>query len=99
MMPVHEVVGIGAALELDQRSGTLWITKVLPNSPASQAGLSAGLVVRTIGGAPVAGKSLAECVSLLRGPVDTKVRLQLIGPAREKADTVELTRERFLIDQ
>jgi hypothetical protein len=99
MMPVREVVGIGAALELDQRTRTLRITRILPNSPASQAGLSAGLVVRTDGGTPVAGKSLAECVSLLRGPVDTKVQLQLIDSAREEASTVELTRQRFLIDQ
>jgi CubicO group peptidase (beta-lactamase class C family) len=99
MMPVREIVGIGTALDLDQRTRTLRITRILPDSPASRAGLSAGLAVKTIDGSPAAGKSLAECVGLLRGPVGTKVRLELTDSGREKTNTVELTRQRFLIDQ
>jgi CubicO group peptidase (beta-lactamase class C family) len=99
MMPVREIVGIGTALDLDQRTRTLRIARILPDSPASQAGLSAGLIVKTIDGSPAAGKSLVECVGLLRGPVGTKVRLELIDEGREGAKTVELTRQRFLIDQ
>ena len=99
MMPVREIVGIGTALDLDQRTRTLRIARILPDSPASQAGLSAGLIVKTIDGSPAAGKSLVECVGLLRGPVGTKVRLELIDEGREGAKTVELPRQRFLIDQ
>ena len=40
-------------------------------------------------------KSLAECVNLIRGPVGTTVRLELITPDRSQTNTVELTRQKF----
>jgi C-terminal processing protease CtpA/Prc len=43
-----EPVGIGAALDLDQPGHALRITKIIPNTPASHAGLSAGLIIQKI---------------------------------------------------
>jgi CubicO group peptidase (beta-lactamase class C family) len=99
MMPVREVVGIGTALDVDRRTGALRVARIIPDSPASRAGLSAGLVVGAIDGVPAAGRSLAECVRLLRGPAGTKVRLELTDSGAGEAQTIELTRRRFLIDQ
>ena len=90
-----ELVGVGIALDLNEQTRALRITKVLPNSPAAQAGLSPGLIVRRIGDVPVEGKGLAECVKLLRGNAGTKVRLELLGPDG-KSKTVELTRQKIL---
>src|SRR5688572_25471280 len=50
MGPMREIVGIGTALGIDETSGTVQITAAVPNSPAAQAGLTAGLVVRSIDG-------------------------------------------------
>ncbi len=99
MMPIRWHVGIGTGLEIDEKTRTLQITKIMPNSPASQAGLSAGLIVQKIDDLPTAGKSLAECASIICGPADTKVRLELVDSERKHTNTVELTRQRFLIDE
>jgi serine-type D-Ala-D-Ala carboxypeptidase/endopeptidase len=92
---VLELVGIGAALDLDQKSRAPRITKIIPKSPASLAGLSAGLVIQKIDGVATAGKTLAECVALIRGPPGTKVRLEVVDPIQNKTQTFEITRQRF----
>jgi CubicO group peptidase (beta-lactamase class C family) len=93
---VREVVGIGIALDTDEKSGTARIATVFPKSPAGEAGLSSGLLLRSIAGVSVAGKSLKECLSLMGGPPGGKVRLELFDPGRNETRTVELTRQKFL---
>jgi len=92
----HEIVGLGFAFDLDQQSQTLGVTKVFPKSPAAQAGLSAGLIIWKIKGIPAAGKSITECLEIMRGPVGATVRLELISLERKETNTVELTRGKFL---
>ncbi len=90
-----EIVGLGFAFDLDQMH-RLRITKVYPKSSAGQAGLSSGLLIEKINAVPTAGKSIAECFSLLRANGSPKVRLELVNPEREETNTVELTRGKFL---
>jgi S1-C subfamily serine protease len=93
--PAQErVTGVGLALGVE--ADTITIMKVLPNTPASKAGLVPGLVIRTIDGTATDGKLLKECVDMLRGGVGTKVKLELVDTANSKTNTVELTRERIL---
>ena len=92
----HEIVGLGFAFDLDQQTQTLRVTKVFPKSPAAEAGLSAGLIIWKIKGIPVAGKTITECLDIMRGPVGAKVRLELISPERKDTNAVELTRGKFL---
>src|SRR5882724_10531485 len=93
---VREIVGIGTALASDPNTGLLRITKVIPKSPAAQAGVSAGSFVQRINGIPVEGKSLTECLGIMGGPAGTKVRLELVNPERKETNTVELVRQKFL---
>jgi CubicO group peptidase (beta-lactamase class C family) len=93
---VREIVGIGTGLATDEKTRLLRMTKVFPKSPAAQAGLSAGLLILRINGISVEGKNLDECMNLIRGPVGTKVRLEIVNPNREETNTVELTRQKFL---
>ena len=90
-----EVVGIGAALRMDNRSHTLRIMNVLPGTPAAQAGLSAGLIIHKVDDVLVTGLPLQECVSLIRGPIGSIVRLELIDPEQEETNTVELIRQKL----
>ncbi len=91
-----EMVGLGFAFDLDKKTDTLRITKVYPKSSAGQAGLSSGLIIQKINDVPTAGKSSAECFSLLRANGSPKVRLELVNPERKETNTVELTRGKFL---
>jgi CubicO group peptidase (beta-lactamase class C family) len=92
----REIVGLGFAFDLDKKAHTLLVTKVYPQSPASQAGLSAGLIIQKIEDVPTAGKTVAECAALLRANGAPKVRLELVNPERKRTNAVELTRGKFL---
>jgi len=93
---VREIVGIGTALASDQQTGMLRITKIIPKSPAAQAGLSAGIFIHRINGIEVQGRNLTECLGIMGGPLGTKVLLELVNPERKETNTVALTRQKFL---
>jgi serine-type D-Ala-D-Ala carboxypeptidase/endopeptidase len=97
LAPAAEFIGIGARCNFD-RDGSLLIMKVTPGSPAEQAGLTAGLHIHSIDGADITGKSLDECLKLIRGPAGTKVKLGLFDPEKNQARTVELKRQKVRAD-
>jgi CubicO group peptidase (beta-lactamase class C family) len=92
----REMVGIGTALDIDKETHVPRILKVLPDSPAAEAGLTAGLLIQKIDDASTADKPLPDCVKLLRGPAGTKVRLDILDPQLNKTKSVELTRKKFV---
>jgi C-terminal processing protease CtpA/Prc len=69
---------------------------VYPNTSASEAGLTARLIVLKIDGIPTQGKTLAECASIGKGPAGEKVRMELKDPQRAETRTIELTRRKFV---
>jgi hypothetical protein len=75
----REIVGLGFLIGLDEQTKALRVTKVFSESPASRAGLSAGLVIQKVEDVPTAGKSLTECQHLLRANGRAKVRLELVN--------------------
>jgi hypothetical protein len=93
----NDLVGIGARLDLDPATHFLRIVEVYPHSPAFHAGLSASLTVHRVDGIPTEGKSLTECLALVRGKAGTKVRLECSSPERNQTNTVELTRQKIQI--
>lgn len=92
-----ELVGIGVALEFDRKTHSIRIGKVLPNSPASEAGLSVGMVVKKVDDVFIGNRTLLECQGLIRGKPDTKVQLELMSPDNDGTRTVELTRRKLKI--
>ena len=93
----EEIVGIGAVLRSDNRTGAIQIVNVLPDSPAFQAGLTSGLIIQKVDDVEIAGLGLAKCVSLLRGPAGSKVRVEVIDPDAESTNVVELIRQRVKV--
>src|SRR6266404_5114732 len=82
----------GIAVELDAKDHKVIIRQVVPNAPASKAGLSGGLVIQKIDGTATDGKSLKGCADMVRGPAGSKVKLELVDITKSKTNTVELTR-------
>jgi len=92
---VLEIVGIGASLGVDKDTQLLQITKVFPETPAFNAGLSAGFLIQKINDHSTIGKTPDASAQLIRGPVGSKLRLEIINPTRNETNTIELTRQKF----
>jgi len=82
-------IGIQAAIQEHQFT----IIHVLPRTPAANAGLGSGLLIRKIDGVETAGKDIRQCREMLHGRVGTKVRLELIDTARNQTNGIELVRD------
>ena len=95
--PAEEIVGIGAMLRYDNDAGLPVVMNAIPGSPAERAGLKAGLFIQKVGDTSLAGMPLAECIALIRGPVGTKIRLELLDPQQNTVVPVELVRERVQV--
>jgi carboxyl-terminal processing protease len=64
-------------------------------TPAAAAGIASGLTVSKVDGVSLDGKSLADCVNLIRGLAGTSVQLELVAPDGSRTNTVELTRRKL----
>jgi hypothetical protein len=95
--PPQEIAGIGAALNM--KGGELVIMSVLPGSPAERAGLPPGWLVDKVDGTSTRDRPLVECVQLIRGPVGTKIKLDLIDPQTNERKTYEVIRERIQLNR
>ena len=87
----ERLVGIGVQIALKHEK--LTVIHVLPDTPASKAGLTSGLLIRKIDGIETEGKDLRQCTEMIRGPVGTKVKLEVIDVERNKTNLVELVRQ------
>ena len=89
------ITGIGVLLGV--KGQDLEIMGVQPNTPAAKAGLHSGLVIDQIDGTNIVGKPLVVCVAMTRGPVGSKVQLEVIDPAKSETNVVEFTREQIAL--
>lgn len=94
---VEEIVGIGAMLRADNDTGLLEVMNTIPGSPAERAGLKAGMLIQKVNDTSLEGRPLAECISMIRGPVGSKVRLEVRDPERNAVLPMELIRERIQV--
>jgi C-terminal processing protease CtpA/Prc len=92
-----EIVGIGASLKLEPSDHTLRITQIIPNSPAFQAGLPAGLIIQKI-------DDIFYCNQKSGGMRQSHSRksrhesaIELVASDGSKTNTMEITRAKFQI--
>jgi carboxyl-terminal processing protease len=79
------VIGIGVVV--DQRVGSPEIISVVDGSPADVAGLRAGDVIVSVEGSDTSRLSVDDIADLVRGEVDTRVRIGVERPgASERLD-------------
>lgn len=86
-------------LTLDMRNGVLTIIAPIPNSPADKAGLRAGDILIKIGDKDLTLESLSvqDATNLLRGPVGSKITLDVHRIGVTQPITADLTRETYAL--
>lgn len=83
--------GIGAYL--DQKStGFVRIVRPIPTSSAEKAGLQAGDQIVGVNGRSMRGKEMNDVIDQIKGPLGTKIRLNILRGNRTLTMTVTRTR-------
>jgi carboxyl-terminal processing protease len=82
--------GIGA--EVRMRGKRVVIVAPLDGSPAQKAGLRAGDIIFKVDGRDIAGETLEQVVSSIRGPAGSKVTLSVRDPGTDRTHSVVIVR-------
>ena len=88
--------GIGAQVEQDPVTGEIVIVTPFRDSPAENAGVRAGDIVRTVDGESTDGWTVAQAVKRIRGPEGTEVALG-IEHSDGSREEVSITRGTIVI--
>ena len=75
----------GLGIEIGMESGVVKVIAPIDGTPASNAGIKSGDYIVRINGQQVQGKSLAEAVELMRGPVGSEIKLTIRRKNKKKA--------------
>jgi carboxyl-terminal processing protease len=92
---VSELVGVGIMLRANTQTHEVIVQQVVPNAPAAEAGITNNLIITRVDEVSLAGMNLANVANLIRGPVGTKVKLELVTPDHSQTNTEELTRRKL----
>ncbi len=90
------IAGVGMELSQGGGNGAPKVRTVLPAGPAARGGIQAGWILLSVKCTNTAGRSLNECVDLVRGEEGTTVRLELADPAHGQTNEIALERVEIL---
>jgi carboxyl-terminal processing protease len=82
-------------LNLSKRFGYVIVISVLPDSPASKAGIHSGDIFESISGFTTREMSVGQAENLLMGPVGSDVKVAVIRRGKATPEDVELQREKL----
>jgi carboxyl-terminal processing protease len=83
----------GLGLSVTMEDGFVKVIAPTLETPAARAGIKAGDFITHINGELLAGATLDDAVSQMRGKPGTKITLKIARPGRDKAFDVPLVRE------
>ncbi len=82
----------GVGMELGIKNKNLVVVSPLKDSPAYNAGVKKGDIVISIDGTSTQGMNIEEAVTLIRGPVGTRVKIMVIREGVDKPFEITITR-------
>jgi carboxyl-terminal processing protease len=83
----------GLGLEVTMEDGLIKVVAPIDDTPAAKAGIRANDIITGLDGMPVKDFSLQQAVEKMRGPPQTKVKLEITRKGEAQSIEVELTRE------
>lgn len=92
------MTGIGVEFQLLSRPGLLVVSRVLPGSPADQAGILTGDRIVALDGVGFAGRTLPQVLHMLQGDAGSLIALQLQRGVGMATASFILTVERRAFD-
>ena len=83
----------GLGIEIGMESGVVKVISPIDDTPAAQAGIKAGDYIVKIADEQVQGKSIMEAVKLMRGPINTSIKLTVRRKNVKKPLEFNITRK------
>lgn len=83
--------GIGASVSINKNKEPI-IVAPMEGSPAEKAGIKTGDIIKAVDDKATEGLSLLETVSMVRGPVGTKVKLVIVHLGSDEPIEIEVVR-------
>ncbi len=72
-----ELTGVGIQISQEEETNEIVVVAPIADTPAYEAGLISGDVIKFIDGQSTEGMDLSDAVNLIRGPVDSSVTLSI----------------------
>ncbi|MGB3574183.1 MAG: carboxyl-terminal processing protease CtpC [Phormidesmis sp.] len=72
-----ELTGVGIQISQEEETNDIVVVSPIEDTPAYEAGLISGDVIKFIDGQSTEGMDLSDAVNLIRGPVDSSVTLSV----------------------
>ncbi len=86
----------GLGIEVTLEKGVVKVVAPIDDTPAAKAGIQAGDYITHIDGKPIIGQSLRDAVKKMRGPIGSKITIQ-IRRGEQKPFDVTLTRAEITV--
>jgi carboxyl-terminal processing protease len=90
-----ELTGVGIQITQEEETDDILVVAPIEDTPAYEAGLLSGDIITSIDGQSTEGMELSDAVELIRGPVDSSVKISVTRES--KPLEFELTRARIEI--
>jgi carboxyl-terminal processing protease len=92
------LVGIGASVSQDTKTGQIIVTSTVPGSPAEKAGMKSGDIIVAVNGVSAVGKDQNTVHGLIdAGPAGTSVSLTVKRPSTNQVLTFKMIREEIKV--
>jgi carboxyl-terminal processing protease len=87
----------GVGMNVGMKDGHIVVIAPLKDSPAMKAGIKAGDIVTAVNGKSVIGMDSDAAVALIRGPIDTTVKVTVLHTGAKETTDVTITRKEIKI--
>ncbi len=88
---------VGVGISINEKGDYIEVVAPIADSPAEQVGIKAGDLIIAVDGKSIKGMSLKEVVDMIKGPIDTDVRLTIERQSTNKKYDFTITRARVVI--
>ena len=72
-----ELTGVGIQISQEEETNEIVVVAPIEDTPAAEAGLLTGDIIKSIDGTSTEGMDLSDAVELIRGPVNTEVEISI----------------------
>ncbi len=87
----------GVGMNVGMKDGNITVISPLKDSPAMKAGIKSGDIITAVDGKNMIGLSSDSAVNLIRGPIDTQVKITVIHSGSKTTSDITITRKEIKV--